>query len=163
MNLRKKMTLFLSTAILLVMMGGCSQGAAPVTESLQSIDNAALESMIENQKDKPTLLVFWATWCGPCVTEIPVLNQLREEYKPEELSIIAVSVDKTPDVVTKFMEKNPMKYTVLHDKVDVAVTHGVTAIPHMEFYDRSGKKVFAQTGAFPYEMLSQMVRKLVEN
>lgn len=51
--------------------------------------------------DKPFVIDFYADWCGPCQTLLPVVNKLANEYK-EEVSIVKVNIDKQKDIATKF-------------------------------------------------------------
>ena len=57
---------------------------------------------------KLLLLNFWATWCPPCIEEIPGLNDMARELGPKGLVILGVSVDKDADVYKKFLQRNPL-------------------------------------------------------
>ncbi|MCF7811662.1 TlpA family protein disulfide reductase [bacterium] len=62
---------------------------------------------------KVIILDFWATWCPPCVKEIPHFNELAKEYGDKGLVVLGVSVDRGgKDAVEKFMKKTPVKYTI---------------------------------------------------
>ena len=63
------------------------------------------------------LLNFWATWCVPCVEEMPSLQALHERFKPKGLRIAAVSVDQTSDVGFKFAADQELTMEILHDPV----------------------------------------------
>jgi len=74
--------------------------AAPPTPSLVEGDLAALSQMLQENGGKPTLVNFWATWCAPCVHEMPLLNALHERLAPGGVRFLAVSLDSLvyPDV-----------------------------------------------------------------
>src|SRR4051812_13249652 len=57
---------------------------------------------------KLLLLNFWATWCPPCIEEIPGLNEMAQTLGPKGLVILGVSVDKDADIYKKFLERNPL-------------------------------------------------------
>ena len=54
---------------------------------------------------KLLLLNFWATWCPPCVAEVPSLNNLYERFRDEGFVVLAISVDEEEDVYKRFLER----------------------------------------------------------
>ncbi len=66
----------------------------PMLESLQAKD---LSSLLERHRGKVVLVNFWATWCGPCIHEIPALIRLKEKLDPSAFALIAISVDDPAD------------------------------------------------------------------
>jgi thiol-disulfide isomerase/thioredoxin len=68
-------------------------------------------------KGRPVMVNFWATWCGPCRREIPLLNQLRTDYKPMNLEIIGIAVDFRDDVLA-YVKENPISYPLLIGEED---------------------------------------------
>lgn len=67
----------------------------------------AEEDRLSNYKGKVVILNFWATWCGPCLDEIPDLNRLQREY-PDDLAIISIS-DEDPSLLTAFENQLPLE------------------------------------------------------
>lgn len=84
-------------------------------------------------KGKVVLVDFWATWCGPCVAEMPKLKQLYEENKEKGFEIVGISLDDDGKAPTRFMEKKGLTWTCLHEKgvrnQPLADYYGVMAIP----------------------------------
>jgi protein-disulfide isomerase/peroxiredoxin/uncharacterized membrane protein len=78
---------------------------------------------------KPTILVFWASWCGPCKKEMPILNELYSRYKDQGLKVIGVTVDEDPKDARVWLEENVMSFPILSDPkselVDRFQTRGV--------------------------------------
>jgi protein-disulfide isomerase/uncharacterized membrane protein/peroxiredoxin len=64
---------------------------------------------------KPTILTFWASWCGPCRQEMPILSKLAEQYRAQGLRVVAISIDDTPEAAKGFLAKNPMSFDIGFD------------------------------------------------
>jgi thiol-disulfide isomerase/thioredoxin len=72
-----------------------------------------LEKLIHQKNDKVTVINFWATWCGPCVKEMPYFEALGEKYKGQlEVSFISVDFMSKEAVVNKFITKKGLKSDV---------------------------------------------------
>jgi len=98
----------------------------------------------------PQLVNFWATWCGPCRKEIPLLNQIHADYADRGLKIIGIAVD-FPQDVEKFTQKIPLSYDVLvgeDDALEAAKAYGVEtmALPFSAFVDSHGRVLTVHLG-----------------
>lgn len=90
-------------------------------------------------KGHPVLLNFWATWCGPCLAEMPLLKKTYDDLKDSGLVLLAVDVQEKPDTVRKFAEKEQLPFTVLLDETGLVATYyRVTAYPTTFFVDANG-------------------------
>jgi cytochrome c biogenesis protein CcmG, thiol:disulfide interchange protein DsbE len=65
-------------------------------------------------KGQPALINFWFTRCPPCVAEIPHLNEIRRDFRHEQIHFLAISPDKA-DVITPFLSKHPFDFTIIPD------------------------------------------------
>ncbi|HXC01407.1 MAG TPA: TlpA disulfide reductase family protein [Opitutaceae bacterium] len=92
-------------------------------------------------KGKVIVLDFWATWCGPCRSEIPGYVKLQEKYRDKGLVIIGVSLDQAgPEVVKKFIGDFHLDYqVVMGDDAVAQAFGGVDGIPTTFIIDRTGK------------------------
>jgi peroxiredoxin len=104
---------------------------------------------LSDLKGKIVLVNFWATWCGPCVGEMPLLATTYEKYKAQGLEILAVSADEATDrgLVKQFAEGHGLRFPVLYDE-GVAKRYGVDGYPVTVFIDRQGNIRYQESGAF---------------
>lgn len=103
------------------------------------IDIDGKKIKLSDHKGKNVLLVFWATWCGPCIIEIPHLIELRNNFTTDELAILAIS-DENPATVKRFAEKKKINYTVGIPKGRLPSPFAeVRSIPSAFYIDKQGK------------------------
>jgi thiol:disulfide interchange protein len=115
--------------------------AAPVSASagLSGLDGKPIDTA-----GKVTILDFWATWCVPCIQEIPSFNQLQKELTPKGVVVVGVNMDENGAALVKpFLEKHPMEYGVALATDDLKKKYGVgdDGLPTTIVLDRSGKEV----------------------
>lgn len=91
-------------------------------------------------KDKVVVINLWATWCGPCVQEIPELNALKEQFAANSDVLFVAISDETPTRIQNFLNRIPFAYTQVSDAdLDDALQSGlVHSIPKHIVLDRSG-------------------------
>lgn len=91
---------------------------------------------------KPYILEFWATWCPPCRTSIPHLNEVYEKFKGKGLEVIGVT-DEDKGTVEAFTKKIPIRYHVGYDNGGrLSKSFGVRGIPHAMIVNKEGKIVW---------------------
>ncbi len=91
-------------------------------------------------KGKVVLLNIWATWCAPCVAEMPSMEKLYQELKGEDFELLAISVDESgAEAVKPFMEKHKLGFPVLLDtKGEIKNLYQATGIPESFIIDKDG-------------------------
>ncbi|MCX2679701.1 TlpA disulfide reductase family protein [Galbibacter sp. EGI 63066] len=84
--------------------------------SIPVYDFDGFEKLMNNNKDKTYVVNFWATWCKPCVNELPYFEQLYTEYKKEGVEVILVSLDfpkKVNEILIPFLEEKKLNSNVV--------------------------------------------------
>ncbi|MES1256907.1 MAG: TlpA disulfide reductase family protein [Acidobacteriota bacterium] len=91
---------------------------------------------------KLLLLNFWATWCPPCVEEVPGLNELARQLGPKGLVILGISQDKDENAYKQFLTRFQVGFlTARQPAEDIQLSYGTIQIPESYLIDRNGKVV----------------------
>ena len=106
---------------------------------------------LSSLRGKAVVLNFWASWCAPCIEEIPWLVEMQKRYGGQGLQIVGVSLDDDdPKEVVKFAAKNAINYPILFGGEKVANEYGgIDYLPTTFYIDRNGvvlERVFGQPG-----------------
>jgi thiol-disulfide isomerase/thioredoxin len=113
-------------------------------------------------KGKVVLLNFWATWCGPCKSEIPAFVELYAKYKDKGLVIVGVSVDDSPEQLQAFMKEYRMNYPVLQMEPDFETAFGpFYGYPTTFFIARDGTICTKHLGPATKEQFEQQIKALL--
>ncbi len=139
--------------------------AVPVYE-----DFAGLAPIFEKQNDTTYVINFWATWCKPCVEELPYFEQLHERFAGEKLRVILISLDFERDLDTKlkqFVEQNQLKSDVMvlldgsyNEWIDKVDASWGGAIPVTVIYNANDRQFVGQQ--LPsYEQLESIVSSVL--
>jgi len=101
---------------------------------------------LEDWKGKVVLVDFWATWCGPCVAEIPHVKEMYEKYHEKGFEVVGISLDDNRGALDNFLKEKSIPWTILHEKGGsgnhpAAQHYGIMAIPFMALVDREGKVI----------------------
>lgn len=122
---------------------------APV---IRGVDVDGAEVKIADLKGKVVLVVFWATWCNPCVERIPMMNRALELHEKDGFAILGVNLDTGPDrarLVRQFVVDFGVPWpNVLSGErgADIADAYGVAEIPANVLIDRDGKVITLDLG-----------------
>jgi thiol-disulfide isomerase/thioredoxin len=116
--------------------------------NLQDFDGKAFSS--DQFKGNIVVLDFWATWCVPCIAEIPTLNRLQEKYAAKGVRVVGVALASGDAAEVKpFVGRNKMKYTVLMGDDDQVYDLNVVGFPTTYLVTRDMKVFRRYIGAGP--------------
>ena len=144
----------------------------PKTQEVQGITADGLKTLLESTEGKVTVINFWATWCPPCVAEMPELAAFYQAYKRDALAFLALSLDSPDaiaDTVTSFVNERQLPfpvYVMLERDLDVISTlvnqelAGVLPTTLVIDSDGAVKKIFE--GAITREDLEAVVKPLLK-
>ncbi|MFH2123013.1 MAG: TlpA disulfide reductase family protein [Pseudomonadota bacterium] len=111
---------------------------------------------------KALLVTFFATWCPPCMQEIPTLIELHQEFSKANFSVVGLSVDQGPDVVAKLVEIRSINYPVLMaDETTARNFGGVAGIPTSFLVNKEGNVVKKYPGYVPHAILEKDIKILM--
>jgi peroxiredoxin len=127
--------------------GGDTGGSAP------SFELTTLEGQpgaLSQYKGQVVMVNFWATWCGPCQQEMPLLDQMYKKYKPAGFTLIGVNVDKDSPPVKELLARKPVSFPVLLDPANqVSKAYHVDEMPSSVIIDRKGQIRYVHRGYKP--------------
>jgi len=139
-----------------------AEAAAPAASplagaGLTSLDGAPFDPALSG---KPALVNFWATWCVPCIQEIPGFNQLHARYGPRGVALLGVSMDEEGAAVVKpFLVKHPIRYPVALGSEKLTERFQLNQLPVTLVFDRTGRQVARFEGYTPESTLEEALRK----
>ena len=111
---------------------------------------------------KVRVLNFWATWCTPCVGELPYFAQIHQEYG-DTIDVIAMHSDMVTDDVQAFIDAEGLDLPFALDETGDVIKSlgGSTQLPMTVIVDQSGKIVYNQVGSVTYEKLKSLIDPLM--
>jgi cytochrome c biogenesis protein CcmG, thiol:disulfide interchange protein DsbE len=118
-----------------------SRGEAPEAPSftLERLDGRG-DLALESLRGKTVVLNFWASWCGPCRDEMPLLQQGWERWRGRDVVFVGIDVDDLRSDARRFLERFGVTYPNVYDgKSSTVGRYGVTGVPETYFVDRGGK------------------------
>jgi thiol-disulfide isomerase/thioredoxin len=157
-------TFVIATALVAapVMAGDATAPAADF--SLRSRSGAAVS--LGALKGQVVLINFWATWCGPCRKEMPLLEQIQKKYAPLGFTMLGVNVEEDTRQMEAFLKDVPVTFPILLDPANgVSKLYDVSAMPSTVIVDRKGNVRFIHQGYKPgdegkyQDMIRQLVRE----
>ncbi len=114
-------------------------------------------------KGKALLITFFATWCPPCIQEVPTLVKLQKKYKKKGFSVVGLSVDQGDSkVVSKLIKKKSINYPVMMaDEPTMRKFGGVYGIPVSFLVNKRGNVVKKYTGYIAQSVLEKDIKKIL--
>jgi len=130
--------------------------------TLKSLDGANLR--LEEYRGQVVLINFWASWCGPCRQELPVLDRLHQRYADAGFAVLGINVEGEEQPARELLEKVPVTFPVLIDDGQlVSELYDLQAMPSTVVVDRDGVVRYIHRGYRPGDEAGyvEMVKRLI--
>jgi thiol-disulfide isomerase/thioredoxin len=147
-----------------------SQPQKPIVVS--PLDTESLKTLLSEQRERPLLINFWATWCDPCRDEFPDLVKIDSQYRPQSLDFVTISLDDFSDIKTlvpKFLDsmKATMPAYLLNvsdpePAIDLIDPGWAGSLPATFLYNAKGEVVYKHFGRVDPNELRAAIDKLVK-
>lgn len=126
-------------------------------------DRAGNEIRLSQYKGKVVIVTFWASWCGPCRQELPVLGKLQNVVGRDHLEVIAINYkENRRDFINVIRANKDIDLTYVHDlRGTVSDSYGVKTVPNMFIVDTDGKVAHVHRG-YSAEMLDGFVKEMLQ-
>jgi thiol-disulfide isomerase/thioredoxin len=141
--------------------GSCkAEGPANLNFTLKDMNDA--DYRMNDLKGKVVLVNFWASWCAPCLAEIPEFIKVREAYHDKGFEIVGISTDDTPEQLRAFAEKHKTNYPLLQVTGEVEEAFGpVFGLPTSVLVARDGSVCKRHFGPISKEQLEKELKPLL--
>jgi thiol-disulfide isomerase/thioredoxin len=153
----------LTTAVLVTTASASEQIQGPAPDfALKS--NSGSNLRLSELRGEVVMINFWASWCGPCRQEMPLLNEIHQRYKPLGFTVLGVNVEEDSNQAKDLLKQIPVSFPILFDNDStVSKLYEVSAMPSTVLIDRDGNMRYLHRGYKPgYEQeYAQQVRALV--
>ena len=136
----------------------------PIKEGVQApdftgelIDGTSIT--LSELQGKPVIINFWATWCGPCVKEMPAFERLKDDFG-YKIGIIAVNCGDDAGTVKDFVEENGYTFpVVLDEEYSISMLYPTNSIPYTVVVDAEGKVTHISTGALDADTMYERYKE----
>ena len=152
-----------AAALALLVLSPFAASARPAPSfTVKTLEGKPLKS--SDLRQKPVIVDFWATWCGPCRASMPHLSAMQTRYEKQGLTVIGLSVDESgPQGVKKFANQLGVKFTLAMANDDVLDAYGpIRSIPTTFFINRKGDIVRRVVGYIDGETMEDYVKEILE-
>jgi cytochrome c biogenesis protein CcmG/thiol:disulfide interchange protein DsbE len=152
----------------LVLQGGGMVGKPAPDLSLPVVANGAVgpdgerapnaRMSLADLKGHPVLLDFWASWCGPCALDAPVVDRVSRRFGKKGLVVLGVNVSDSPEVIKAYAAQKGLSYPMVLDPGStVSGRYGVKQLPSLVVIDRQGNVLAFLTGMVDEASLNDIV------
>jgi peroxiredoxin len=116
---------------------------------------------LADYKGQAVFLNFWGTWCKPCETEMPYINNQYHQFKDQGVQVLAVNVGESKLAVEKFAENHKLDFPIVIDKDgQVQSAYGIDPLPASFLIDKNGKVIKYYTGQMSEETVKELMNQI---
>lgn len=115
----------------------------------------------ESLSGKFWVVNFWATWCPPCIEEIPSMNKAWAVLEPEGIGMLAINAGEDRVAVEQFLDKIPIDFPILLGNMDTLPNWSARALPTTLVVDKSGNVVFEALGPREWDS-PELLQKIID-
>jgi thiol-disulfide isomerase/thioredoxin len=113
-------------------------------------------------RGQPVIIDFWATWCGPCRAESPIVNGISQRFKDKGLVVIGMNTSDSDGLAAKFASKMGLTFPILYDENNsIANKYHVENLPTLIVISKEGKMVAVRHGVTSDAELERLVRQVL--
>ena len=168
MSLKRRLSLLLASGLLILGLAPAAfavslQESAP-DFTLKSLDGGNLR--LDEYRGQVVLINFWASWCGPCRQEMPLLDRLHQRYEDTGFAVLGVNVEGEVAPAREIVDKTNVSFPVLIDKGQlVSELYKLEAMPSTVVVDRDGRIRYIHRGYKPgdeakyVEVVKELIRE----
>jgi thiol-disulfide isomerase/thioredoxin len=135
----------------------------PFSGSLNLVANAPSDGndmSLSTLRGHAVLLDFWATWCGPCRAEAPVVNRIAQRYHDQGLAVIGVNTSDQSGTAAQYAKGHGLTYPIAQDPGDRAANaFGVESLPTLVVISKAGKITAFRSGTTSEAELDALVKR----
>ena len=147
-----KATKTLRTLLLAAMLAAPALAVAPAgpAPAFRLDSMAGKPVSLDQYKGQVVMINFWASWCGPCRQEMPILEKLHSKYKPMGFTMIGINVEPDSTLGVNWLKTTPVTFPILFDtKSEVSKRYSVAGMPSTVIIDRKGNLRWLHRGYKP--------------
>jgi thiol-disulfide isomerase/thioredoxin len=115
---------------------------------------------LQSLRGHPVVLDFWATWCGPCQAESPIVNTIARRYKDRGLAVVGVNTSDEDGLAEAYVKRKGLGFPMIYDEGNaIARKYGVTSLPTLVVISKEGKIVAVRNGLTSDGALDEIIRR----
>lgn len=136
-------------ALLILVAAGIFASPAAFAGGVEDVSYSQILRSVRESRGRVVVVTFFASWCQPCLKEIPELKRIRSDYAEDRLDILGVSVDEDKDALENLVSSADFNYPIVRANAKASNFFGIRSIPRLMIYDAKGVRVFDQEGYMP--------------
>ncbi|WP_461211298.1 TlpA family protein disulfide reductase [Desulfocurvus sp. DL9XJH121] len=136
--------------------------SAPCLAQDDVLDAQGLRRLLSGSRGRVAVVNFWASWCGPCRREVPVLQKLHDTMPGDKINLVGISMDFDREMYERFKDKYAPAYPVYLAAPGLMDELAISTIPRTVVYAPGGKLVASHEGPMEYHELLALVQSLLD-